>query len=103
MTIQATGYSKEGFAARIKALRLAFGPELGRTTQSAFADYVGVGLTTWNNYEKLGVRPDLDAARKLVAKFGVTLDWVYEGDPRGLRLDLLERLRPHLEAPAKRA
>lgn len=103
MAIPLPGHSKEGFSARIRALRLAFGPELGRVSQSAFADYVGVGLTTWNNYEKMGVRPDIDAARKIVAKFGVTLDWIYEGDLRGLRLELVERLRPHLEPAQRRA
>lgn len=96
------GYSKDGFSTRMQALRLAFGPELGRTTQSAFADYLGLKVTTWNNYERMGVRPDLDAARKMVARFGVTLDWIYEGDTRGLRLELVERLSPYLKG-ARRA
>lgn len=100
MSIHGPGHSPEGFSTRLRALRLAFGPELGRSSQSAFSDYCGIGPTTWNNYERLGVRPDLDAARKLVAKFGVTLDWVYEGDTSGLTLALVEKLRPHL-APAR--
>lgn len=103
MAIHGDGHSKDGFAMRLKALRLAFGPELGRTSQAAFSDYVGIGPTAWNNYEKLGVRPDLDAARKLAAKFSVTLDWIYEGNPAGLSLGLIEKLRPHLEPVRRRA
>lgn len=87
----------------MKALRLAFGPELGRQTQTAFADYCGIGVTAWNNYERMGARPDIDSARKLVAKFGVTLDWIYEGDPRGLRMDLADKLGPLLEPLSRRA
>ena len=103
MSNPATEHSAAGFSARMRALRLAFGPELGRTSQTAFSAYCGIGVTAWNNYEKLGARPDIDSARKLVAKFGVTLDWIYEGDPRGLRLDVIERLSPHLEAVPRRA
>lgn len=90
-------HTSSGISTRMQALRLAFGPELGRTTQSAFAEYLGLKVTTWNNYERQGVRPDIDSARKIRARFGVTHDWIYEGDPRGLRLELVERLAPYLK------
>lgn len=38
-------------------------------------------------------RPQLDAALAIVDMYGVTLDWIYLGDPSGLRYELGEAIR----------
>lgn len=63
---------------RMKVVRLAFSKP-GETAR-AFAQRMGFGETTWNNYEKKQ-RPSLDAAARVVgANPGLTLDWIYLGD-----------------------
>lgn len=38
-------------------------------------------------------RITVDAAYKLVDEFGLTLDWIYDGDPAGLPNALAQKLR----------
>lgn len=69
---------------RIVALREAMG-----MNQTAFAQLTDIKQNALANYEAGTRRPDLDQAYKLVAKTGVTLDWVYLGDRSGLPHRLL--------------
>ena len=55
-------------------------PEL--TSHTAFAAYVGISRNAWWNYEKGHGRISVDAAMKLYERFGVSLDWIYENDPK---------------------
>lgn len=57
------------------------------------ARIAGVSRTAWTNYESGFRRIELDAAKKLRNQFGFTLDWIYEGDVRGMSIDLVERVR----------
>jgi len=44
----------------------------------------GIATNTYNQWVKAKGRPDLDEAFKLCDAFGLTLDWIYFGDPSGL-------------------
>ncbi len=70
--------------------------------QSAFAELVGITQPAMSNYMKGLRRPQLDEAMKIVAKTGVTLDWIYLGDRSGLPSRLLESL-PELSDQPQRA
>jgi transcriptional regulator with XRE-family HTH domain len=55
-----------------------------------------------SNYEN-GRRPfDLELAMELSRKHGITMDYVYRGDPRGLALEIVRRIEP-LTAPPDQA
>lgn len=78
------GKSLEDIGRRIVALREAL-----EMNQTGFAQMTGIKQNALANYEAGTRRPDLDQAYKLVAKTGVTLDWVYLGDRSGLPQRLL--------------
>lgn len=90
--------SRPAIAERLRLLRLAS----GSPSQAAFCASVGIGTTTWNNYERDLNRISLDEATKLVKRYGVTLDWIYYGDEKGLPLGLATALR-ELQSSAKSA
>lgn len=69
----------EGIGNRIKAIRLALD-----MNQTEFARRAGIALNTYNQYESGKSRPQLDIAIKICTTYGVTLDWIYLGDPSGL-------------------
>lgn len=90
--------SRPAIAERLRLLRLAS----GSSSQAAFCASVGIGTTTWNNYERDLNRISLEEATKVVQRFGVTLDWIYYGDEKGLPLALATALRD-LQKSAKSA
>jgi transcriptional regulator with XRE-family HTH domain len=65
----------EKVGARIRRLRLA----LGYTQAKAFCDSMGIADTAWNNWEKGRRVIPIDAALKLAAKTGASLDYIYRG------------------------
>jgi DNA-binding XRE family transcriptional regulator len=71
--------SLEAIAARLRATREAFA--LG---QNEFARRAGIASNTYNQYEQAKNLPRLDLANQICDTFGVTLDWIYRGDPSGL-------------------
>jgi transcriptional regulator with XRE-family HTH domain len=79
------GKSPADIGRRIAALRLALDKN-----QSAFAALVGLTQPALNNYERGLRRPELDKAMLIVARTGVTLDWLYLGERSGLPQRLLE-------------
>jgi transcriptional regulator with XRE-family HTH domain len=55
-----------------------------------------------SNYER-GERPfDLELAMELSRRYGITMDYIYRGDPRGLPLEIYQRIEP-LSVPADTA
>lgn len=65
---------------------------LGHDTQIEMARAVKTSGTTWNNYEK-GFPLPIGAAMKVRrAVPGLTLDWIYYGDPSKLSLELAQAL-----------
>lgn len=81
---------------RLALLRLTRGYE----SQKEFADAFDFNYTQWNNYERGSSRPNPDDALRLKRRFGVTTDWIYDGDESHLSVEMLRRLE---EASAKLA
>jgi hypothetical protein len=77
---------------RLRQLRTLLAPEHLRDNQTAFAAWVGIPYTTWNNYEN-GFPMDHKVAERVIAKLpGVTTDWLYSGRTRTLSVEALDRL-----------
>jgi DNA-binding transcriptional regulator YiaG len=75
-------------AERLKRIREL----LGITSQKAFADQLAISPTRWNNFER-GAPLSIEVAQKLVRIIpGLTLDWLYNGERRGLSVELDRRL-----------
>jgi transcriptional regulator with XRE-family HTH domain len=73
---------------RLKKLRYA----LGVPSQAAMADLLGIELGRWNHYER-GMPLSLPVAQLICRRFaGMSLDWLYEGNPRGLSFEMAVRL-----------
>ena len=53
---------------------------------------IGVGETTWNNWEHGKRKPDPIAMVRFANAYGVTLDWIYRGDLAGLPGRILTRI-----------
>lgn len=81
-------HSNDAIAFRLRTLRRMLG-----LTQGIIGEIAGVGRTAWGNYEKGVRRIELDAALALRRRFGVTLDWIYEGDWPSLSGKLIDELR----------
>jgi transcriptional regulator with XRE-family HTH domain len=71
--------SIDAIAARLIATRKAIG-----LRQAEYAERAGIPNNTYNQYEQAKGRPSLDFALKLRDTYGLTLDWIYDGDPSGL-------------------
>jgi transcriptional regulator with XRE-family HTH domain len=75
-----------GVAKRLRAVRRAYGRlhGCGNLSQSAFARLCGINPTAWNNaetgYSNLGIA----IAIKIARQTGVTLDYLFLGNPAGL-------------------
>lgn len=57
-----------------------------KMSQTQFCRHVGIAASTWNQYEHARQRISLDMAMRLCNVTGVTLDWIYLGDGRGMPL-----------------
>lgn len=65
---------------------------LGIPTQTAMAVALGIKVSRWNNFER-GTPLSLDVAIRICRRFpGVTMDWLFFGNPAGLPLELAKRL-----------
>ena len=90
--------SPHSIGERLSLMRNVFG-----MTQTDFGKGAGSKKSTYNQYEKGKERPSLDEAIKLCDKYGLTLDWIYLGDTRGLSPDLcaaIEAMQRARLAPA---
>lgn len=67
---------------------------LGYSSQTAWAQFLGMSLERWNNYER-GSNVPSAVALQLVQKVGngLSLDWIYNGKREALTVDLDRRLR----------
>jgi transcriptional regulator with XRE-family HTH domain len=74
---------------RLRTLREALGYDQAR----AFCQFVGFSDQALYNYETGKRRISLDEAMKIVAKTGVSLDWIYRGVEYSLPVQLAENLR----------
>lgn len=76
-------------ARRLRALREAFSDR----NRQQWAEMNGFNATQYTNWENGFRRIPIDAAERLVLRYGVSLDWIYLGRLSGLTSDAMERLR----------
>lgn len=75
--------------ARLRQAILALGKK-----QVDIANILGISPGRLSNYIR-GERPlDIEQAIKLAGRFGITLDFLYIGDVRGLPYELAQRIAP---------
>lgn len=89
------GMSKAAIGRRLQLSRAALG-----VSQSEFADRCEIARNTYNQYEKGVNKPPVEAALKMRELYGLTLDWIYAGDPSTLRHDLADKIRDLRRPPA---
>lgn len=77
----------EQIGARLRKLRDAVG-----INQASMAKTLGITQSAWSQYESGSRRITLEVSASAAARFGVTLDWIYRGDPSGLPMKLAELL-----------
>jgi transcriptional regulator with XRE-family HTH domain len=79
--------SAEAVAARLRVVRM-----MRAQTQTAFADFLGIETTRWNQIER-GSPLSKEVALLIVARIpGITLDWLFLGKTGGLTVMLLQEL-----------
>lgn len=82
------GHSKEAIGLRLELTRAVFGLQ-----QNEFCSRAGIATNTYNNYEQ-GIRtPSLENAISLCKTYDLTLDWLFLGDPSGLRYDTADAIK----------
>jgi transcriptional regulator with XRE-family HTH domain len=54
---------------------------------------IGIGANAWSQFETGKRRITLRVAHRLCETYGLTLDWIYRGDPSGLPLRVATKLR----------
>ena len=79
--------SAKAVAARLELTRSAL-----RLKITEFAEGAGIGKSAYSNYKKGDRTPDLESAIKLCERYELTLDWIYRGDPSGLKYNLAEQI-----------
>ncbi len=82
------GRDAPGIGARLLLTRQALG-----LAQKEFAERAGLAANTYNQYESGKNVPALDRANALCDAYQLTLDWIYRGDPSGLRYQLAEAIK----------
>ena len=75
--------SKCSIGERLELVRIILGK-----SQNAFATEAGIAGNTYSQYKTGTNAPDHEEAHKLCDRWGLTLDWIYRGDTRGLSPDL---------------
>lgn len=61
--------------------------------QKDFADRAGLAANTYNQYESGKNVPAIDRAHSICDAYQLTLDWIYRGDPSGLRYQLADAIK----------
>ncbi len=73
--------------ARLKAARLALG-----LNQKDLYESLDVKAAAWNHWETGKRMPDPVKMFQLYQLHGITLEWIYGGDPRGLPFGVAQEL-----------
>ena len=78
---------------KVVAKRLILTRDALNRTAAEICREIGCKPNRWSQYESGERRITLEIAERLCDKYGLTLDWIYRGDPSGLpqRLDIKER------------
>ena len=72
--------------------RLQLTREALKSAKGAFAASAGIPSNTYSQYEGGKRLPRLDFAVRLCDRYELTLDWIYRGDPSGLKYNLAEKI-----------
>lgn len=83
-----TGDLREDVARRLLETREAL-----ELDQQHFGTRAGLSQPQYNQYENGKRLLTLPAAMKLCDAYGLTMDWLYRGDPAGLQLRLWDGIR----------
>jgi transcriptional regulator with XRE-family HTH domain len=83
-----TGDLPTDVARRLRRTREAIGLD-----QQQFGTRAGMSQSQYNQYETGKRLITLASAMKLCEEYGLTLDWVYRGDPSGLPYRLATAIR----------
>jgi len=78
-------------ARRLRLTRTALG--YPNRQQSDFAAESGIAQSHYNKFETGERRLTLTIAMKLCHRWGITLDWLFRGDPSGLPAKLWNEIR----------
>lgn len=73
--------------ARLRKLRKTLG-----LTQTDLAEKLGITQSAWTQYETGARKISVEVAAVVSRRYGVTLDWIYLGDPSGLPMRLANLL-----------
>ncbi len=89
------GRDPESVGYRLRLTRVAIGVlDGGRPiAQGAFAEAAQLQPNTYNQFEQGRRLISVQAALQICDAYGITLDWIYAGDPSGLRYDLATVIR----------
>lgn len=61
-------------------------------SQAELCRAIGIAPNRWNQFEQGKRRITVDVARRLKKNYGVTLDYIYEGDLSGLPKRIVDEL-----------
>mgnify|MGYP001574112041 CR=1 FL=1 len=64
----------------------------GKCTQKEFFRRAGIAPNTGNNWLSGKERPRVDEAIRLCDVYNLTLDYIYRGDPSGLRYEMRDKI-----------
>jgi transcriptional regulator with XRE-family HTH domain len=82
------GRDKVAIGQRLALTRQALGLQ-----QNEFAKRAGLASNTYNQYESGTNVPAIDKANDLCDAYSLTLDWIFRGDPSGLRYELASAIK----------
>ena len=70
--------------------------------QNDFCARAKIATNTYNQYERGKKRPTIENAVALCDVYDLTLDWIYRGDPSGLRYHTADAIKALRQARTKR-
>jgi transcriptional regulator with XRE-family HTH domain len=91
--IRMSDRSSDGFSPSAIGERLRITREVIGLSQAELADSCGIARNTYNQYETGTNVPQIGKAISLCDKFGLTLDWIYRGDPSGLSYRMADAIK----------
>jgi DNA-binding XRE family transcriptional regulator len=91
-------HPSDGESATAVGLRLAMARQSLGMAQNVFCERAGIHATAYNQYEKGKKRPSIQAAIGLCKTYGMTLDWIFLGDPSNLPYELADAIKALREA-----
>jgi transcriptional regulator with XRE-family HTH domain len=78
----------EGVGTRLALTRRVYGLQ-----QQEFAERAAINASAYNQYERGKRLISVSHAHRLCDVYDLTLDWVYRGDPSGLRYQTAEAIK----------